>query len=262
MRKLVLHCFITIIMVVVSSCQYDDTDVINRVSALEERVYAVEALLKASANNLTIISVTETDNGFVVTFSDDSTININNTSDGNSPIIDIQEDGDMVYITLDDGTVLTFRKYEFNENCKVYYTTTDGKMLFCDSGFGAILVSSTIENGQGLLIFDNPVTGGGKYNGKDGNERLKSIVLPPSVEIMGDFCDCTGLHEVYCKATTPPIAKSRFLSKYKGSGSTLYEPIGCTIYVPQESVELYKTADCWSTYENYIVGYDFDNDTE
>ena len=83
MRKLVLHCFITIIMIVVSSCQYDDTDVINRVSALEERVYAVEALLKASANNLTIISVTETDNGFVVTFSDDSTININKTETNN-----------------------------------------------------------------------------------------------------------------------------------------------------------------------------------
>lgn len=33
--------------------------------------------------------------------------------------------------------------------------------------------------------------------------------------------------------------------------------IGCNIYVPTESVEAYKSADGWSYYASYIVGYDF-----
>lgn len=252
MRNLLLLCSTLIVMIITPSCQYDDSDLANRVSALEERVNAVEALLKASANNLTIISVIETDKGIIVTFSDNSSITINSSSDGNSPIIDIKEDGDMVHITLDDGTVLVFRKYEFDNNCKVYYTTTDGKMLFCDSGFGAILVSSNYEDGQGLLIFDKPVTCGGYYSG---NERLKSIVLPSTVETMGNFYECTGLRELYCKAKMPPIADYNFLSRFTG---TSYKPIECTIYVPKESVELYKTTQHWSNHKNYIVGYDFD----
>lgn len=252
MKKIFYFCFIAISLVVTSSCQYDDTEVLDRISALEERVNAVEVLLKASADNLTIISVTETENGIVVTFSDNSTITINNSSNGNSPITDIQEDGDMVYITLDDGTGLVFRKYEFDENCKVYYTTTDDRMLFCDSGFGAILVSSIFENGQGTLIFDKPVTSSGGYNGM---KRLKSIVLPPTIETMGSFYECTGLEEIYCKATTPPAAGDHFLSKYNVPQG--YIPLDCIVYVPNESVELYKNAKYWSDYKNYIVGYDF-----
>ena len=37
-----------------------------------------------------------------------------------------------------------------------------------------------------------------------------------------------------------------------------YEPIGCTIYVPTESVDAYKAAEYWSEYADYIVGYDFE----
>lgn len=257
MRNLLLFCAITVTMIVSTSCKYDDSIVIDRISALEERVNAIEALLKASADDLTIISIVETDKGTVVTFSDNSTITVNNTSDSNTPIVNIEEDGDMVYITLDDGTVLVFRKYEFDENCKVYYTTTDDKMLFCDSGFGAILVSSTFEDGQGTLIFDKPVTGGGEY--RDIENRLKSIMLPSTVEIMGDFYGCTTLSELYCKSITPPVACSGFLDYYYDGISTQpHRPIKCTIYVPKESVELYKTAKYWSDYKDQIVGYDFD----
>lgn len=255
MKNLITLCTFIITMIITSSCQYDDTDVINRISALEERVNNVEALLKASADNLTIVSVTETDKGIVVTFSDDSTITISNPLDENTPIIDIQEDGDMVYITLNDGTVLVFRKYEFDKNCKVYYTSTDDRMIFCDDGFEAILVSSTFENSQGVLIFDKPVTGGGEYRGE---ERLESIILPSTVETAGDFYGCINLRKLYCKATTPPTASLYFLSHYKfGSAGQPYPPIGCTIYVPSESVELYKTAKYWEDYASYIVGYDF-----
>ena len=29
------------------------------------------------------------------------------------------------------------------------------------------------------------------------------------------------------------------------------------IYVPTESVDAYKSAECWSDYADYIEGYDF-----
>ena len=32
------------------------------------------------------------------------------------------------------------------------------KMLFCNDGFGAIIISSTYENGQGVITFDGTVT--------------------------------------------------------------------------------------------------------
>ena len=36
-----------------------------------------------------------------------------------------------------------------------------------------------------------------------------------------------------------------------------YEPIGCKIYVPRNSVAAYKSAGGWMNYAAYIVGYDF-----
>lgn len=257
MKKLFTLITLLSALLVASCNKYDDTLIWQEIDSLKDRVTAVEALLKASANDLTIVSVDETDDGFVITFSDDSKVIINNKANGDSPIVNIEEDGDMVYITLDDGTILTFRKYELEENCKVYYTTTDDKMLLRDSGFGAILISSTFENGQGLLLFDKPVTGGGAWNGL---EDLESIVLPPSVETAGNFYECTGLKKLYCKATTPPAASSDFLSYYKYGTTQPYQPIRCTIYVPTESVKLYKSAEYWSDHKDRIVGYDFEND--
>ena len=84
--------------------------------------------------------------------------------------------------------------------------------------------------------------------------------MPSSTEIAGDFYGCTGLRKLYCKATTPPAASSHFLSRYNKGSTEQYMPIGCTIYVPNESVELYKLAKYWSDYKKHIVVYDFEND--
>ena len=72
------------------------------------------------------------------------------------------------------------------------------------------------------------------------------------------FFYCNGLTSVYCKPTTPP-----------GSVLTIVDGTLCwggfsgakklkTIYVPEESVEAYKTAIGWKEYADYIVGYDFE----
>ena len=81
---------------------------------------------------------------------------------------------------------------------------------------------------------------------------LTSVVIPDSVTSIGNyaFYDCTSLTSVYCKATTPPTGGNDMFN----SG---YALIGCTIYVPTESVDAYKTAPYWSNYKSYISPYDY-----
>ena len=191
--------------------------------------------------------------------------------------------------------------HDFNN--KIYYTTSDGKKLFPKTDaslYGAILISNTYKDGQGVLVFDDVVTsiGDGAFsdctslksitigNGVTsiGNSafyecsRLTSITIPDSVTSIGGsafydcegltsvtipdsvtsignsaFSDCSSLKEVYCKPTTPPTGGSHMFS-YKYIG---YEPIGCKIYVPRNSVSAYKSASGWSAYASDIEGYDF-----
>lgn len=107
------------------------------------------------------------------------------------------------------------------------------------------LTSVTIPDG---------VTSIGKYV-FSGCTSLTSIIIPDSVTEIGGwaFGHCTSLKEVYCKPTTPP-AGGAYMFSYN---SSFYKPIGCTIYVPTSSVDAYKSAEYWSDYADYIVGYDF-----
>ncbi len=79
---------------------------------------------------------------------------------------------------------------------------------------------------------------------------LASITIPDGVTSIGDyaFYNCTSLASVYCKPTTPPSGDS---AMFNSNGW------GRKIYVPEESVEAYKTAEWWSEYADDIVGYSF-----
>lgn len=61
----------------------------------------------------------------------------------------------------------------------------------------------------------------------------------------GAFIWCSNLTSIICKATTPPICKE---NAFKGIETSI-----CTLYVPQESVNLYKTADGWKEFMNIIA---------
>ena len=78
-----------------------------------------------------------------------------------------------------------------------------------------------------------------------GLASLTEIILPASLEVIGNsaFEKCT-MSSVYCKAITPPIL-----------GTSVF-PETAIIYVPNESVEAYKTS--WRDYAEKIVGYDFE----
>lgn len=80
-------------------------------------------------------------------------------------------------------------------NVKITYTTTDGEIIeMCESWFDARIISNTYINGEGILIFDSPVT-----RIKDRafifKHNLLSICLPSSVIEIGEsaFMDCDSL---------------------------------------------------------------------
>ena len=80
--------------------------------------------------------------------------------------------------------------------------------------------------------------------------NLKSITIPDGVTSIGKFAfyGCKNLKSVYCKATTPPAGDYwMFAENYEDR----------KIYVPMNSVEAYKVANMWRSYESSIVGYDF-----
>lgn len=78
---------------------------------------------------------------------------------------------------------------------------------------------------------------------------ITEITIPESVTTVkeGAFCTCKSLTTVYCKPIVPPALEVNIFSE---------SPIG-VIYVPQASVEAYKSADGWSEYADKIEGYDF-----
>lgn len=87
--------------------------------------------------------------------------------------------------------------------------------------------------------------------------NLTEITIPSSVTLVGEsvFYSCSSLSKVYCRPTTPPaIARVMPSDQFLGFGNTSG---ALKIYVPTQSVNLYKEADGWRDYESVIVGYDY-----
>lgn len=74
--------------------------------------------------------------------------------------------------------------------------------------------------------------------------KLESIIIPSNVTNIGyaAFEFCSGLNSITSLVTTPPTL----------SGSAFDYTNDCPIYVPAESVNVYKAANGWSTYASRI----------
>ena len=73
---------------------------------------------------------------------------------------------------------------------------------------------------------------------------LKTVVIPENVAQIGEraFDGCYQLDTVYCKPTVPPMG-----------GDYMFESDDtCHFYVPEESVESYKSTPYWSDYAERI----------
>ena len=81
---------------------------------------------------------------------------------------------------------------------------------------------------------------------------LTEVELPKSLKTIYEyaFYECTGLTKVYCKPLTPPAVDRQ----YDSAPVQIFADY-CRIYVPRNSVELYKDADGWKDCD--IRGYDF-----
>ena len=113
-RKFFLMIALVCAIATFTSCQYDDGDLWKKVNSLEEQVDAnkediatLTSLIEALNKGKMIVTTTPTANGYTLTFSDGSTIEITNGSDGDSMFVSIEEQDDVVIITLSDGRVIT-----------------------------------------------------------------------------------------------------------------------------------------------------------
>ena len=80
------------------------------------------------------------------------------------------------------------------------------------------------------------------------NSTIKTIILGEKVESLPNhFCNHMKSITIYSKNKVPPT-----IDEY----STFYSTSISKIYVPQESVDKYKTA--WSDYADKVIGYDFE----
>ena len=77
---------------------------------------------------------------------------------------------------------------------------------------------------------------------------LTSVNIPNSVTSIGirAFYGCNSLKKLVCNATTPPVCRGEVFD-----GFVEYE---CTLYVPQESIDAYKSAAQWKDFFNIATG--------
>ena len=95
-----------------------------------------------------------------------------------------------------------------------------------------------------------------------GCSSLKRVTLPSTLSALGGrtFDGCFFLKDIYCYATIPPAAQNSdfgylYHSEWYWPTSEPHGPLdaGCTIHVPEESIDLYKNAPGWNLFHK-IVG--------
>jgi len=178
----------------------------------------------------------------------------------------------IIVMTVNSGTISFMgdnsnRIYGSSDNKNKYNQYRITKIIFGDnvkigkySFFGCVLLKSIrIPDGAtdiqeqsfascySISEFIMPNTITNIYsNSLQYNHSLTTLTIPENVTFIGTnvFNNCHGMSEYHFKPTTPPTLPNT--NAFNGI------PSDCIIYVPQGSLNAYKTATNWSSYSSRI----------
>lgn len=158
------------------------------------------------------------------------------TSNGNK-YVEITMDGydnlKMLFMIKDDVATVVDEVYTFYYYNKDYDSTYEGIDL--------VIPSSINVNGDEYIVkYIDEYAFQNDYN-------LHSVTIPNTVIDIGKeaFYHCDNLCFITCLSTTPSNIKTPLFTNCNSFQ---------TIYVPKESVGLYKIINGWENYASYIVG--------
>lgn len=143
-------------------------------------------------------------------------------------------EGDVTDLVISDGTT-RIRSDLFHNNTTIETLQVPASVNVIDmfAFYGCTnLTSVTFEDGVkeiGSEAFRNCTS-------------LTSVTIPESVEFFGGFTGCSSLTDITFLSETPPT-----IEQYTLDGTN-----DCPIYVPDESVDAYKTANYWTRYASRI----------
>ena len=128
-----------------------------------------------------------------------------------------------------------------------------------DDGTKVSAYDIEVKNADGVTIYYNFINDSTELEVTNGNSYSGNGVIPESVTHSGNtysvttigpsaFSSCSRLTTLYSLNTTPPT-----LTDYYPFTSRQYTSVN--VYVPQEVLEAYKSADGWSKFRNlYVIG--------
>ena len=168
---------------------------------------------------------------------------------------EIPSDGKYVFSSAGEHIV----EYSFNDNVHLGifcdYPTNVFRNIYKNRFSGSISsdVATCLEVKEGVTSIDED-TLKGCY--------VDEIILPSTLTTINGWSSLTDISKItkmVVKATTPPTANDNILNGYgvlvnNSTGDKYIEYPYFTIFVPDESVDLYKQAHGWSTFNKYIKG--------
>ena len=134
---------------------------------------------------------------------------------------------------------------------KFTLTYSDSTTYIFDCNSIASLTNNEVNSGTKPItaitsvVVEECVTSIGSY-AFEGCSGMTSILLPNTIDSInvGAFSNCSGLTSITITATIPPSL---------GNPNVFNNTNDCPIYVPSESVEVYKSASRWSRYADRIT---------
>lgn len=85
------------------------------------------------------------------------------------------------------------------------------------------------------------------------SRALRSLTLPESIEEVGEiaFYECVNLGQVISLSHNPPTISWSTFEKDAHNDKDISVKLDCKIYVPDESLDLYKNSEVWKWYSIY-----------